>query len=256
MPDWTSTDLVAFIGAGAWIPQIVTWISAYLKAPKLRAIPAATVEIGYTTFGPIVNLPISFSVQAADALIDKITLEAVHEKGDRRSLVWKWMNETQHQIRAPDGSFTSEAVRIQQAIALRVGLLAQIDRTVGFQDPDFDARSQELVAKLGPRINQLREQHGDHFFDQLLQSLEFREVRGAFIDNMYWRDGTYTFEVRMYESRLKSPHLLRFQTTLSSSDVEQLRANCNQLEVAFRAMWQQGSPGPTWNWVSREVKRL
>jgi hypothetical protein len=188
MVDWTATDVVAFVGACAWLPQIIGWVSASLAMPKLRVIPAATVEIGYTIFGPIVNLPVSFLVQGTDALIDKITLDTIHEKGDRRSLIWKWLNETQHQIRSANGAITAEVVRNQLAIALRVGLLSQIDRTIGFQDLEFEARSQELSAKLVTRGNFLREQHGKQNFIRKLPLR--RDRRGVELSGRIWPGGS------------------------------------------------------------------
>ena len=99
-----------------------------------------------------------------------------------------------------------------------------------------------------------------NFADEIFKPLEFKELRDAFAENMYWKEGAYTFEAKLCESRLKSPYTFKFQMVLSSSDIERLRANCKNFEPAFRAMIKTGADenvaAPNWNWVNQEVKRL
>ncbi len=51
----SATDIIAAIGAAAWLPQIISWVSAISTKPRLRFVPEETSEIGYTFFGPIFN---------------------------------------------------------------------------------------------------------------------------------------------------------------------------------------------------------
>jgi len=255
----TGTDVAAYIGAGAWMPQILSWMYRLLAKPRVRVIPGPTAEIGYTTFGPIVNIPASFFSERADALIHKITLDAEHEKGERRSLIWKWLNETQHQIRLPTGAITAEVVRNQLALALKLNSGTQVDRSIGFQDLDFQAQSQQLAGKLAERYNYLRQQNRGNVSEDLISSQEFMSMRDAFINAMYWKDGRYSFELKIHEVRLRRPYSESFSLTLSRADVERLKANCDQLEGFVRATLNTSQAEtkdiiwPTWNWVTLQI---
>jgi hypothetical protein len=53
-------QILAILGALAWLPQLIIFISKWLTKPKLTIITDKDLEIGYTTFGPIFNFQIAF----------------------------------------------------------------------------------------------------------------------------------------------------------------------------------------------------
>jgi hypothetical protein len=165
--------------------------------PKLKIVSAPTVEIGYSTFGPIVNLTAAISVECRDALIEKITLKATHEKGEERHLTWKWLNEKQHQIQSATGEM-AEVSKNQPAVALKVSTLSLAEKIIGFQDLEFQAKAQALIATLVEHYNYLRGQSGN-LIESLVKSKEFNQARDFFRSNMYWKEGRYTFEVSLQE---------------------------------------------------------
>jgi hypothetical protein len=198
-----------------------------------------------------------------DALVEKVTLRAIHEKGEERLLTWKWLNETQHQIRMPTGETAAEVVKNQPAVALKVGTVAQIDRIIGFQDLEFETNNRRMMAELRQQYEYLKETTpvGD-VIDVLIKSKEFFGIRDWFVDNMYWKEGQYRFEVALQEVRLRSPHVECFQVVVSRADVEKLRANTCRLEGFVRGSLLKsegitaGIAAPTWNWVYCPVARL
>lgn len=117
----TPTEIAAYIGALAWLPQIWSWIYGKVVKPKLRISCASTAEVGYSTLGPIVNVDVSISTENRDALIEKISLNITHEKGEVRTLTWKSLGETPQEVRSATGEVTSSWTRTQPATALRVG---------------------------------------------------------------------------------------------------------------------------------------
>ena len=123
----TSAEIIAYIGAAAWLPQIGKWIYNSVAKSKLKIVSAPTVEIGYSTFGPIVNLTVAISVECRDALIEKITLKATHKKGEERHLTWKWLNGKQHQIQSATDAI-AEVSKNQPAVALKVSTLSLAEK--------------------------------------------------------------------------------------------------------------------------------
>ena len=72
----TTTDIIACLGAAAWIPQIITWGYKAITKPVLTITPDRTVSIGHTILGPIFNLRLSINVDKKDTLIDFIELKS------------------------------------------------------------------------------------------------------------------------------------------------------------------------------------
>ena len=63
-------ELLAILGALAWsAPIVVPWLYKRIIKPKLIIITHNVIEIGYTTFGPIVNINMSFLSENKEALI-------------------------------------------------------------------------------------------------------------------------------------------------------------------------------------------
>lgn len=253
----TPTEFAAYIGAAAWLPQIIRFFSRWLTKPKLKLISGPTVEIGYTTFGPIINLTTSISVERRDALINKITLNAIHEKGDTRKFTWKWLNEIQHQIRNVEGE-TAEVSKNQPAVAVKVSTLSLTEKQIGFQDLEYQSETQKINTKMDEQIKYYKEK-GDDPVESLLNSKEFFEARDFFKNSMYWKQGKYIFEVNIQEIRLSTPHKESFSLVLSKDDIEKLQKNTDQLETYLRLLLETNKgkgkdlPSPSWNWRTPEI---
>ncbi len=109
-------EFAAYLGALSWVPQIYS----FFATPKLKLTTARTIEVGYSTFGPVVNVGTAISVSRRDTLIEKIELLVKHqESSGQQRFVWVWLNELQHQITSP-GAPMIEIRKNQPAIALKV----------------------------------------------------------------------------------------------------------------------------------------
>ena len=56
-------DWIAILGALAWTPHLVNLVREWLAKSKVRVITQREVEIGFTTYGPIFNIRLAFSVE-------------------------------------------------------------------------------------------------------------------------------------------------------------------------------------------------
>jgi hypothetical protein len=89
----STTDIVAYLGAAAWFPQIFNWVYIYFTKPVLTITPDKFASIGHTTFGPIFNLRLSINVDKKDTLIDFIGIELCHQNGSKHNFEWMGMTE-------------------------------------------------------------------------------------------------------------------------------------------------------------------
>ena len=117
----TAFDWIAIVGAAAWVPQLVGWIVRRLATPRIRVIPGRSPEIGYTSFGPIFNLPCAISVARKDAIVERITATVTHQNGQSTEFRWTSLSETFSQVRSAEG--LTEVGRNQPAVALKVSTL-------------------------------------------------------------------------------------------------------------------------------------
>lgn len=52
----TPGEIAAYIGAAAWLPQILNIFYKFFTKPKLRVFFNNTAEISFISFGPILNI--------------------------------------------------------------------------------------------------------------------------------------------------------------------------------------------------------
>jgi hypothetical protein len=248
----TAADIAAYIGAAAWAPQIGLWVYSAASRPKLKIVSASKIEIGFSMLGPIANATLAISAERRDALVEKITLLATHEHGERRNLVWRFLNENQQQIRDPQGNISSQ-FKNNPAVALKVSTLALSERIVGFHDPDFEelerATSNRLIAQFRHLAAQVDNAAA---LEQLLQSMDFRQAQRDVENFMYWKAGRWEFILSAQLAGVKTPHKQRFAVTFTESDITALRRNL-ELLVPYIKATLSSDPGDqkliTWNWV-------
>lgn len=246
-------EIAAYIGAAAWLPQIISWIYKAVSKPSLKLISSPTLELGYTTLGPIINLTSSISAERRDALIDKIELHLLHEKGEKRVLTWSFLNEKQQEIRSYKGE-TAEITKNQPAIALKVPTIALAEKLIGFQDLEYQANVKLHTNKLAELQSFLKKENPDNA-PKILSSKEFSDFVDFFKNHMYWKEGKYDLSVVIREVRLRKPYIERFCFSLTKNDVERLHENCAKLEI-YLGVSTDDSDIPTVNWVYPQIQSV
>jgi hypothetical protein len=249
-------DIAAYIGAAAWLPQIGRWVLAAFTRPKLTVVCPSVMEVGYTQFGPIVNLRMFIRAERRDVLIQRITLTAVHERGESHLLTWKWLQENQSQLIVP-GQDPLWFRKHDDAVALPIPNMTTALKFVGFRDDEFQSAVSELNPPLDEEIADL-DKSPDRFADELGKSKAFIAARDYFRDSMYWKEGGYTMKITLYEASLPSPYQQTYKFKLSKKNIVDLRANADQFETAVRnrsrssESGEDSAPPPaplSWNWA-------
>lgn len=87
------TDALAIIGSLAWVYPLIQWINEKLMRTELEIITHKELEIGYSTFGPILNLKMAFSASKDDAFVKEVAIELVHESNQIEKYKWDWFEE-------------------------------------------------------------------------------------------------------------------------------------------------------------------
>jgi hypothetical protein len=237
-------DIIALIGAAAWIPQIIEWLNKAFTKPKVEMLTSKTFQIGYSDYGPYVGWAAAFSADHQDALIKKIMLVARHEKGEERSFIWDRVRETFFQIEA--GKDVGTFSKPSEVLALKVPVETLTERIIAFNDPEFTAKLRDRLASV--RDYYKYSQPENEQSEALMKAKEVVQAQEFFAGNMYWKEGSYTFEVEMQIVGRK-PQRQRFTGTFRREDIEKLQSNIPLFESHLRANTVDSQEPINWNHV-------
>lgn len=227
-------EWVALVGAAAWLPHVGNWIYRTLVTPKIHFVPDRELELGYTNYGPIINVRASLFADRKDAIIEEIFLTATHERGRQIALVWQSYIEKFSEIRSATGE-TAEASRDQPATALRASTLLPIDRFIRFQDPDFQRRWRSLINDVVTEQARLEAAEG-YQPEMLLQSREYHALMEHLRHSFPWEAGTYSLKFRIKVLGLRGEFSGSSQFTLTNGDIDRLRETVSRVIADIEAV--------------------
>ncbi len=138
-------QILAIFGALAWLsPLVIPWIKRKIVKSKIAILTDKILEIGYTNYGPILNINFSILVKDKNALIEKINLGLQHENQETHSFSWEWFEEQILQMDVPDyGSMPFK--KNQKAVAINAITNILVEKKIGFQSPDFQKKYIDLL---------------------------------------------------------------------------------------------------------------
>jgi len=218
----TITEWLAIIGAFAWLPTIIQWIKEYFKKSKLTLVSGKNVEVGFTTYGPIINMSLAFLAENKKALIKKIEVDLIHENNDTRKFSWVWFEEVLYTIDIPDGS-PLNTKRNQNAIAIKVALDDLVEKKIGFQQDTFKVEYEKYFKQLAEdernylELGKLR--------SELKATQSYRAITDLFSNAFFWKIGKYQIKINAHimENNIKVCHELNFN--LTNLDIKLLHSN-------------------------------
>lgn len=249
----TAIDVAALIGAAAWLPQIASWVYKLFVHPKVQFVPAPSPELGYTTFGPIFNVQCALACSRKDAIVERIRISLRHERGRTIDLNWVQLNETFSQIRSAGGE-TADVSKSQPAIALKVGTLGLVEKTIGFQDLRFNKEARTLLLVVVEHSNHLRKTRPEDFIEETLRSKQYADLIDFLRRSMCWEVGHYRMAVQLHVLDVKQPQVRHWRFSLSASDVERLTQNVEEGTRYIREVFAPPPPETRkeflWNWIN------
>ncbi len=252
------TEFAAYLGAAAWLPQIGTWLYRAVTRPKVLVVPEKTVEIGYTTLGPIFNLRLALSVARKDIVIDSLKVQIRHADGDEHVLTWVGTQEILSEI--SDGLGHRQRVeKFEGAIALKLSTVSLVEKLIQFQDASFLEQrrrfSDEFLGAMAFRRDQ-----GAGAVEAVRDSEVFRALVEFCRSSFWWKAGKYSarFVVGSPQRYNLAEHEFFFE--LQQHDVDALKKNLsanddflNQLPFVGETDYQ--SPQIEWVWRNPILER-
>lgn len=244
-------EVLAILGASAWLPQLVVFISKKFSKPKLTIIPDKDVEIGFTSLGPIFNIQIAFLAEKKKALIKKAEIELTHENNDTQKFTWDWFEETLHEVNVPNSGLIPTR-KNQKAIAINIEPDSLVEKKIGFHLNSFKEDRLKLVQltteeylniyNAGDDINQIRTRN------------TFNNLKDLYKNSFNWKVGNYKARIitglsdgQNFESNVS------FQ--LTSLNIKTLELNINMAQqIVERDYGAEVEVENQWFWVNTIAK--
>lgn len=242
------TDWLGIIGTFAWIPQIIKWIKEYFKKPKLTIVSGEQIEIGFTSFGPIINVSLAFLSETKKSLIHKLVLELVHEKNDTRKFSWVWFEEILYSMDLPDLQQINTK-RNQNAIAIKIGIDELVEKKIGFQQNTFKQEYNKLYKQLSEDAIEFN--HIGKNSDELKLTNAYRNLSNLLTDSFNWKTGKYKAKITTYFANDKIVANHEFDFVLNSLDLKLLHTNIENCQLNLEKTFINNEiMTRSWQWVN------
>jgi len=244
----TIYDVLAIIGAGAWIPFLIQLIREKLRKPKLKIITDKQTEIGYTTLGPIFNINIAFLSEVKSSLITKIELQLTHESNESNTFTWIWFEESLLQMDLPKIPISYK--KNQKAIALNVNENVLVEKRIGFQSVKFKEEADRLVKAINEDSLNIKTS-GKQLYE--LRSYSSHNNIIDFAQNAFsWKTGLYSgkFKVFLAETAKTFERTIQFQ--LSNLDLKTLHKNVESCKKFIEKVYinVDAELDEKWEWIT------
>lgn len=252
----TIFEVVAIIGALAWMPPIISLISRALKKAIIQVNTAKEAEIGFTSFGPIINLRIALSVEHNDIVLSSLVLKVCHESGETRLFSWQGIIQNLGRLNNPGvGTIPYEKENIVLAIKLNTKDVEE--RFIRFQEERYLSQKQELLEKIRQKIIFLK--NTETFNPEIvINSEEFHELLRFNQQSFGWKIGKYEICLQAKSKTKFAMINNKFTIELDQLDIESMQKNIEYNKMAYINEVKAGSPGYEfveiqWNWVNPKI---
>ena len=244
--------ILAVLGAMAWLPQLIIFIRNILTKPRLKIIPEYELELGYTTFGPIINTSLALVAEKKNALIEKIEIELTHENNDTHKFTWKWFEETLYTIDLPDEAGSMPTKKNQTAIAINVLKDQLIERKVGFQQNSFQTEQKIIVQNTVEDAINLSKANKP--IADIKASKNYNNLKDLYQNCFNWKVGGYIINYKIYESSISKPFMKQVMFQLTALDINSLKTNIEKCHSETERIYIDPEIKlPLWNWVNMKT---
>lgn len=253
----TLIEFAAVVGALAWLPPIFTTVRNWLTRPQLRVITQVTPEIGFTVFGPILNLRVAFTVTHKDIVITGVRLLLTHESGERKYFSWQGIVQRMGVMtNSQTGPMPFE--KELNVLAMKVPVKDVEERLIRFQNQDFLKHKADLEAISLKKMAYLRESN-TFIAEQFLRCQEMSELYSYNRQSFSWKSGVY--QLKFIIESPDSFTLLDNEYTFSLAplNIQEISKNLNHIEQYYANEVLPLKEGEeikkiSWNWVYPEMQ--
>lgn len=255
-----STEIAAYLGAMAWIPQVLKWIYKIFTKPLITVIPEEFVSVGFTSWGPIFNLRLSINVDRKDTFIDFIGVRLLHEDGSTHFLKWAGMTEFFSEVKNDRGE-SQTVQRDVVPISLKLSTLSIVERYFRFQDAGFIDANRIKLDELTEHQMYMKK-HDPSYHDAFLKSKNFEDYLKFFREQFWWKAGKYTVSFIVRSPAKVKVLKSTFEFQLTQDNIDNLKNNLNELKVPIENYIKKGVPNfvelpmPIFTWLNPALKKL
>ncbi len=249
---------IAILGALAWLPHLILLIRNLLTKPQIRVIAPRNVSVGFTTYGPIFNLHLAFSVKNKSIVVSSLKIKLEHESGEEKKFEWQGIQQELMKMRAPDGSILPYQ-KDNSVLAMKLNEKDIEERFIQFQDPSFQTAKYDHETKLVKTVTYLTEQQTYDprtFLDTQDMQEFFQFIKQAFS----WKVGIYKVTVEINSPDQFNLIDNRYEFILSPVDVAELEKNKDHIrhdhENILVPQTEEEHKPVIWNWINPTLKKI
>jgi hypothetical protein len=226
---------VAIIGAAAWTPHIIEWLYKFFTRPKITLYPHKNPSIGYTIFGPIINIDLALLSGNREITLNNFSINIKHENGAEFTFDWNGLSESLSEIQGPSGLPTS-IKKEYLPLVVRIVPLGLAQALVRYQYEPFKRKYRDAVQAVDSRFLALRKAgkiNTEKDIDGLTSEREVSELFDLINSEFIWVAGNYTL---MFD--FKSPSKFsyvkkKYTFSLTQEDVDELRKNIDGIKLSL-----------------------
>ncbi len=223
-------ELIALIGALAWLPQLIRLLRAWLKQPEVRIIAEQRIELGFTIFGPLLNIRVAFAVKNKDIVISGVKIHLRHDSGEDKVFSWHSIVQNMLQMNYPStGPIPFEKELSVLAIKLSPD---EVERRIRFHEPSFQTKKETFEEAVTKTLIYMQASGKDDF-KPILNSEEMQELYSFIRQSFNWKSGTYQLK---FEVDSPQPFALKdynYEFTLTPTEIEHLGRNKDLIEKSY-----------------------
>lgn len=246
-------EWIALVGAFAWLPYVFKFLKDIFTQTEIRIITEKTVELGFTTFGAILNLRVAFAVRNKDIVISAIKIRLKHESGEEKIFSWHGIVQKMLQMKDPGGSLIPFEKELT-VLAIKLEPKEIEERFIRFQEQAYHTNKEVYEMKAAKKSIYMQES-GNIDYDNFLKSEEMKDLYSFIKHSFNWKSGKYSviFEMESPESFILKDNKYTFE--LTSMDVEHIEKNKGLIERAYEYQYKPKEENETrqelvWAWTN------
>ena len=231
----TTFDILAIIGASAWLPQVGYFLYKVLSKPKIEFVvqPEITIINLLGTLHIAINC--AFSADKKNALITKVKMQLKHERGDKREIEWIQIKEPQSKMEASVGG-SVEVFRELPPTFIKVLTTHAVDYMMTFRDTEYFNQYTSLYRDLHDLMKR-KADNGEitdvtkleNIFRECSKSSEYNKLEQSYKNSIYLQEGKYSVIVLVYDNSRSGPSKFEYEFKLLPNDILKLKKDTDNI---------------------------
>lgn len=243
-------ELLALLGALAWLPPLIQLIIWLFTKPKLTIITHRQMEIGHNINGPIFNLSIALSGSTKECLVTEITVELKGPNEEKHILNWQWFEEKLYEIDYSELGLTP-VKKQQNAIAIKVLKENLVEKKIGFHETLYKAKYDENYSATNQKSELISKANQD--IQTLKASNEYDSFKTLFENSMIWKEGAYVAKIIVTVLNHKKTFSKEIKFHLTASHINKMQSNIPLclaiLEKHYFPVEEDEESEVLWSWI-------